>query len=230
MRLSRVAAAMLAVLALSVAGATAGCTRLVDGSAQADGNKPGTEITEDGAGILIGFPDAPAQIEFFTEPQCPACAHLQHESGAAIAAAVGQGRLAVTYRPLTFLDRSVTEYSAHVANALFLAAGPNTTGAAFQAFVQDLWGHQEPEGSPGPTDDAIAAMASASGVGSEQTDRIAAGEQIIDPDELNDANAELLSETQYEVSTPAIYDLVGEQVVDTSDPDWLAKLLATPRS
>ncbi|OLP00720.1 protein-disulfide isomerase [Mycolicibacterium porcinum] len=221
---------MLAVLALSVAGATAGCTRLVDGSAQANGDKPGTEITEDGYGVQIGYPDAPAQIEFFTEPQCPACANLQRQSGDAIAAAVSQGRLAVTYRPLTFLDRSVTEYSAHVANALFLAAGPGTTASAFQAFVQDLWGNQEPEGAPGPTDDAMAAMASESGVGPEQTDRIAAGEQIIDPDEVNDANAELLSETQYEVSTPAIYDLVGEQVVDTSDPDWLAKLLATPQS
>ena len=230
MRLPRVAAAMLAVVALSVAGATSGCTRLVDGTAQANGNKPGSEVTEDGWGIQIGFPDAPAQIEFFTEPQCPACAHLQHESGDAIAAAIGQGQLAVTYRPLTFLDRTGTEYSAHVANALFLAAGPGTTGMAFQAFVQDLWGHQEPEGSPGPTDDEIAAMASGSGVGSEQTDKIAAGAQAIDSEQLNEANAELLSETQYEVSTPAIYDLVGEEVVDISDPDWLAKLLATPRS
>ncbi|CRZ17923.1 thioredoxin domain-containing protein [Mycolicibacterium neworleansense] len=221
---------MLAVLALGVAGSTTACTRLVDGWAQADGNKPGSEITEDGWGIQIGFPDAPAQIELFTEPQCPACAHLQHESGDAIADAVAQGRLAVTYRPLTFLDQSLTEYSAHVANAMFLAAGPETTGAAFQAFVQDLWGHQEPEGSPGPTDDDLATMASDSGVGAEQTDKIAAGEQIIDSIELNDANAELLSETQYEVSTPAVYDLVGEQVIDTSDPDWLAKLLATPKS
>ncbi len=31
----------------------------------------------------------------------------------------------------------------------------------------------------------------------------------IDSEQLNDANAELLSETQYEVSTPTIYDLVG---------------------
>ncbi|WP_234706030.1 DsbA family protein [Mycolicibacterium setense] len=228
MRLSRVAAAMLAVLALSVAGSTAGCTRLVDGAAQANGNKPGSEITEDGWGVQIGYPDAPAQIELFTEPQCPACARLQHDSGAEIAAAVGQGRLAVTYRPLTFLDMSVTEYSANVANALFLAAGAGTTGTAFQAFVEDLWSHQQPEGSPGPTDEEIAAMAADSGVGAEQTDKIAAGESIIDSEQLNEANAELLSETQYEVSTPAVYDLVGEQVVDTSDPDWLAKLLATP--
>lgn len=221
---------MLAVLALGVAGSTIGCTRLVDGTAQANGSKPGSEISDDGWGVQIGFPDAPARIELFTEPQCPACAHLQHEFGDAIASAVGQGRLAVTYRPLTFLDQGITEYSANVANAMFLAAGPNTTGTAFQAFVQDLWGNQQSEGSPGPSDDALAAMAAESGVGAEETDKIAAGAQAVDSEQLNEANAGLLGETQYEVSTPAVYDLVGEEVVDTSDPDWLAKLLATPRS
>ncbi|WP_254849258.1 thioredoxin domain-containing protein [Mycobacterium sp. GA-1841] len=230
MRLTRMATAMLAVLALSVAGSTAGCTRLVDGDAQASGDKPGSAITQDGTGIQIGYPDAPAQIDLFTEPQCPACAHLQHNVGDDIAAAVGQGRLAVTYRPLTFLDSTGTEYSARVANAMFLAAGPGTTGAAFQAFVQDLWGHQQPEGSTGPSDDEIAAMATDSGVGSEQTDKIAAAEHLIDADELNEANAGLLSETTYEVATPAVYDLVGETMVDIGDPQWLAKLLNTPTS
>jgi protein-disulfide isomerase len=217
---------MLAVLALFVAGSTAGCTRLVDGTAQANGNKPGSEVTLDGWGIQIGYPDAPAQIEFFTEPQCPACAHLQHDFGDAIADAIGQGRLAVTYRPMTFLDQSVTDYSARVANAMFLAAGPNTTGTAFQAFVQDLWGHQDAEGSPGPTDDAIAAMAADSGVGSEQTDKIAAREQAVDTDQLNDANTDLLGETADQIATPTIYDLIGDEVVDISDPEWLTKLLA----
>lgn len=230
MRLSRVAAAMLAVLALSAVGSTAGCARLVDGTAQANGNKPGSEITEDGWGIQIGYPDAPAQIELFTEPQCPACAHLQHEFGDALAGAVSQGQLAVTYRPLTFLDMSITDYSARVANAMFLAAGPETTGAAFQAFVQDLWGQQQPEGSPGPTDDAIAAMASESGVGADQVQKITAGEQAVDSDELNDANAGLLGETTYSIGTPTVYDLIGDQVIDTSDPEWLKKLLATPTS
>lgn len=230
MRLSRVAAAMLAVLALSAVGSTAGCARLVDGTAQANGNKPGSEITEDGWGIQIGYPDAPAQIELFTEPQCPACAHLQHEFGDALAGGVSQGQLAVTYRPLTFLDMSITDYSARVANAMFLAAGPETTGAAFQAFVQDLWGQQQPEGSPGPTDDAIAAMASESGVGVDQVQKITAGEQAVDSDELNDANAGLLGETTYSIGTPTVYDLIGDQVIDTSDPEWLKKLLATPTS
>lgn len=225
MRFSRVAAAALAVVALGVGGSTTGCTRLVDGTAQVDGNRPGSEVTEDGWGVRIGYPDARAQIEFFTEPQCPACAHVQHEFGPEIAYLVDEGLLAVTYRPLTFLDRSITDYSARVANALFLAAGPGTTGVAFQLFVEDLWGHQEPEGSPGPTDDAIAAMASDNGVGAEQTGKIAAGEQAVDTDQLNDANAELLGETTAQVGTPTIYDLVGDQVIDTSDPNWLANLV-----
>lgn len=221
---------MLAVLALSVVGSTTGCTRLVDGNALANGNKPGAEITEDGWGVQIGYSDAPAQIELYTEPQCPACAQLQKVFGDAIADAVGQGKLAVTYRPLTFLDRSVTEYSARVANAMFLAAGPETTGADFQAFVQDLWGHQDAEGSPGPTDGAIAGMASDSGIGAEQTAKIEAGTSVVDSDQLNDANAEFLGETAGSVATPTVYDMVGEQVVDINDSEWLAKLLATPRS
>ena len=50
-------------------------------------------------------------------------------------------------------------YSDRVSNAMFLAAGPQTSAKAFQAFVQDLWGHQEPRGSKGPSDTEIADMA-----------------------------------------------------------------------
>ncbi|MDH6198685.1 protein-disulfide isomerase [Mycobacterium frederiksbergense] len=230
MRLSRVAAAVLAVLALSAVGSTTGCTRLVDGTAHPNLNMPGSEITEDGAGIQIGYPDAPVQIEFYTEPQCPACAQLQHDFGDQLALAIGSGQLAVTYRPLTFLDHLGTDYSARVANAMFLAAGPGTTGAAFQAFVQDLWGHQQAEGSRGPTDDELASMADDSGVDPDQIVSIVAGEEFIDSEELNQVNAELLIDTAYDVSTPTIYDLVNDDLVDTSDPEWLAKLLATPTS
>ena len=222
MRLPRLAAAMLAVVALSLTG----CSRLVDGTAQANGSRPGTEVTGDGWGIRIGYPDARVQIEFFTEPQCPACAQLQHESGDDLARAVATGDLAVTYRPLTFLDRTGTDYSARVANALFLAVAPATTGAAFQAFVGDLWGHQGPEGSAGPSDAAMAAMATDSGIAAEQADRIAAGTTIIDADQLTDANADLLGSTTFQVGTPTIYNLIDDEVVDHFDPEWLDKLLA----
>ncbi|MGH3581263.1 MAG: protein-disulfide isomerase, partial [Mycobacterium sp.] len=54
-----------------------GCARQVTGNAQPDPVKPMTEVSKDGFGIVAGFPDAPARIEIYTEPQCTHCADLQ---------------------------------------------------------------------------------------------------------------------------------------------------------
>ncbi|MDV3125454.1 thioredoxin domain-containing protein [Mycobacterium sp. 21AC1] len=224
MRLSRTLGVVLAAVALT----TGGCTRLIDGAAQANHAPPPSEITEDGAGILIGYPDAAVRIEVFTEPQCPACARLQEDFGAAMGDYIGQGELAVTYRPLTFLDRG-TDYSARVSNAMFLAAGDGTKGAAFQAFVEDLWGHQQPEGSPGPTDDELADMARESGVGADQIDKIAAGTEGVDAELMSEQNVDLLREFVLDVGTPTIYNLVDDEQVDIDD-DWLSQLMKRSRN
>lgn len=190
----------------------------------ANGGPPPSVISDDGSGILAGYSDAPVRIEIFTEPQCPACAKLQHDSGDDIAKYIGSGQLAVTYRPMTFLDQTGTDYSARVANAMFLAAGEGTTGAEFQAFVEDLWSHQEPEGSAGPTDDAMADMARESGVSPDRVDKIAAAEEGVDVDEMADQNTELLEGFTSSPGTPTIYDLVNEEQVEIDD-DWLENLM-----
>lgn len=220
MRLSRGLGALLAAAMLTAAG----CSQVVDGSAQPDPNKPPSEITEDGSGILIGFPDATARIEVFTEPQCPHCAQLQHDFGEEMASYVNLGQLAITYRPMTFLDDG-TDYSARVSNALFLAAGPGTDGVAFQAFVEDLWGHQE-QGGDGPSDEELADMARESGVGSEQVAKIAAGEQGVDVVEMADQNTGFLMDIDSYGGTPTVYDLAGDEKVDIYDNNWLSKLMS----
>jgi protein-disulfide isomerase len=101
----------------------------------------------DGNGILAGSVVAPIQLEIFCEPQCPHCAELESTYGDRIAADVAGGRLAVTYRWLTFLDgKHHNDVSARVTNALFLAADPSTSPTAYQAFVQDLYRHQSHDG------------------------------------------------------------------------------------
>src|SRR6476659_7498128 len=113
--------------------------------------------TADGNGVLVGSGFAPAQLEILCEPQCPHCAELESEFGDRIAGDVASGRLAVTYRWLTFLDgRHHNDVSARVSNALFVAADPATPATAYQAFVQDLYHHQS---SDGPTNSDVAAMA-----------------------------------------------------------------------
>ena len=168
MRISRA----VAVLTVGLLITAVGCSRTVDGTAQPDPRKPGVVVSDDGYGIVAGFDDAPVNVEIFTEPQCNHCADLQADFGDDIARYLNIGQLAVTYRPLTFLDDVDDGYSARVSNALFLAVDPETSATAFQAFVEELYAQQRPL-TAGPSDDEIADMARESGIPAAVVDRIA---------------------------------------------------------
>jgi len=175
--------------------------------------------TIDGNGVLLGSGAAPVQLEIFCEPQCPHCAQMESTFGDRIAGDLASGRLAVTYRWLTFLDdKHHNDASARISNALFLAADPTNSPAAYQAFVQDLYRHQS---SDGPTNDDIAAMARESGIPDVVADRIAAGDHVVDTTALNDANKSRLNEVNPEdPGTPTVYDLKANRIVDIQDPGW----------
>ncbi len=190
------------------------------GSAHADVLRTGDDY-----GVLVGSVAAPVQLEIFCEPQCPHCAELESTSGDRIATGLATGRLAVTYRWLTFLDdKHHNDVSARISNALLSAADPTTPATVYQAFVQDLYRHQSPDG---PNNDDIAAMARESGVPEMVADRIAAGNQAVDAAALNDANrARLNEENPQNPGTPTIYNLNTKSVVDLQDPGWLDELIS----
>jgi hypothetical protein len=216
-----IALVMAALLLLTV-----GCTREITGTARQDPNQPRTAITEDGYGILVGDPDAAAQIEVFTEPQCPHCAALQADYGAEMASYISLGQLAVTYRPVTFLDET-GDHSARVSNAMFAAADTTPRAVAFQGFVEELWAHQQP-GGDGPSDVEMADLAQQSGIPAPGVEVISRGGQAVDTPDMSDLNIELLAELNaYEIATPTVYDLVNDEVLDISDQDWLSKLIST---
>lgn len=205
---------------------TVGCTREISGTARQDPNQPRAAVTEDGYGILVGDPDAAAQIEVFTEPQCPHCAALQADFGGEMAGYISLGQLAVTYRPVTFLDQN-GDHSARVSNAMFAAADASPRAVAFQAFVEELWAHQQPGGT-GPTDADMADMAEDSGIPAPGVRAVGSGGEAVDTQAMSDLNVELLIEINaYGVGTPTVYDLVNDEVLDISDDDWLSKLIST---
>jgi len=176
--------------------------------------------TIDGNGVIVGSGFAPVQLEVFCEPQCPYCAERESTYGDRLAGDVAAGRLAVTYRWLTFLgDKHHNDVSARVSNALFLAADPTTSPTAYQAFVQDLYRHQN---SDGPSNADIAATARESGITEAVADRIAAGDYVVDIAALNDANRARLEQVNPQnPGTPTVYDLRANKVVDIQDPGWL---------
>ena len=228
---------VVAAVALSLVGAVSGCTRAVSGTAQGDPNPPRVAVTEDSFGIRAGLEDAPVQLEIFTEPQCTHCADLQHEFGDQFAYYIGTGQLAVTYRPMTFLDSPDTDgHSARVANAMFVAATPGgegdgevaTTGRQFQHFVEQLWAHQEPGGT-GPDDAKIADFARAADVPDFQVRQLESGateKSSSDLADMESTNFEFLYEVDpLNTGTPTVFDLNAGEKLDIYDDGWLTKVM-----
>jgi protein-disulfide isomerase len=204
---------------LGLMAAMLGLVTLTTGTAQAD-----VPRTSDGDGVLVGSWLAPVQLEVFCEPQCPHCAEFEAADGDRMAAALAGGRVAITYRWLTFLDgRHHNDVSARLVNALFVAADPAASPTAYQAFVQDLYRHQS---SAGPSGDAVATMARESGLPEAVADRIAADDDVVvDTTAINDANkGRLKDENPANPGTPTIYNVNTRSVVDTQDPGWLDAL------
>jgi protein-disulfide isomerase len=230
MRVSRTVFAVVFSLVLLATG----CSRQISGTAQVDPNQPLASITKDGSGIRAGSEEAPVQVELYTEPQCSHCADLQHDFGEQLAYYIGIGALAVTYRPVTFLDQVPDGHSAHVASAMFAAAAPGgaegtdgTPARAFQHFVEDLWAHQE-LGGEGPSNDEMADMAKKAGIPAAAVDAISSGASDVDTKDMSDTNMEFLFEIdQVNTGTPTIYDLKKDEKIDIYDNDWLSKLMAS---
>jgi protein-disulfide isomerase len=221
--------AILALVMTILIGSTA-CSRQLTGTAVLGPDQPQATITKDKFGIRAGSEDAPVQLEIYTEPQCSHCADLQADFGDQIAYYIGIGELAVTYRPMTFLDQKTDGYSAHVATALFGAAGTGggaTAARAFQRFVEDLWAHQDPGGN-GPSNDDMADMAKKAGVPAAQVDAVKKGSGDINPKDMEDANSEFLSEVDpVDAGTPTVYDLKKDDKLDIYDNDWLSKVMSS---
>jgi Thioredoxin len=213
------------LVALGVLLAVVGCSKQVSGAAQPDPSQPPLALSEDGFGIAAGFDDAPVRIEIFTEPQCTHCADLQADFGDQLAYFIRVGQLKVTYRPLTFLDERPNGHSARVANAMFLSAEGDATGAQFQRFVQDLWAHQDPYGS-GPSGQEMGDMATSAGMPTDVAQRVAGGQSAVNIADMADANfGNLFGIDSLDAGTPTVYDLVTDEKIDIYDNDWLNKLI-----
>ena len=207
-----------------------GCTRAVTGTAQPDPNKAPVEIVDDGYGIRVGFAEAPIQLEIYTEPQCSHCADLQADFGDQLRHYIAVGQLAVTYRPLTFLDTGANQHSDRVANAMFEAATPGegsatTDGPAYQRFVEELW-TQHDAGLDHPDTGELAEMARTAGLPDEVVARIETGEEAVDTSEMQDFNFEFLYQIDpLETGTPTAYDLNNDEKLDIYDDDWLSTVM-----
>ncbi|MCV7061694.1 thioredoxin domain-containing protein [Mycolicibacterium vaccae] len=179
--------------------------------------------TGDGNGVLVGRPDAPVQLEIFCEPQCPHCAELEAKDGDRIAGALDDGRLAVTYRWLTFLDaKHNNDASAPDDQCAVLGRRPHDLAGGVSGVRARPLPPPQSRRRPMTTSQRWPRKRVPEWVAG----RITAGDNAVDTNVVNDANrARLNAENPEKPGTPTVYDMNTEIVVDLQYSDWLDKLL-----
>jgi protein-disulfide isomerase len=152
-------AAVLAALAVAV------------GAGQASADAAGPAVYRNGY-LPLGNPNASVVVAVTEDFACPACKEFESLSGSTLAKIVGDGRVAVRYRPIALIDRNWaavthTDYSARSANAAACVAQADP--AKFLAFHNALFAAQPAEGTPGPSDAQLVNTAAQTGSTSPDT-------------------------------------------------------------
>ena len=185
-----------------------------------------TGVDATGVTVAVGAPKV--VIELYSEPLCPPCAEFHAGDGKAIDAAIDSGKLAVTYRTLTFLDqRSASgDYSTRAAAALFCVGRfDGKIAGLYEDFYGALFspGIQPPEnGSSDLSNGLLADLARRNGASTAAATCIRNGGEKATAIAANTmGQAELAAAGGS--GTPSV--LHNGEVVDHRTPGWLADLL-----
>lgn len=170
-----------------------------------------------------------ATIDVYEDPLCPICAEFERQFGQQMNQAIDEGKLAVDYHTLTFLDpQSFSgDYSTRAAAALLCVAqeGGSKPGA-YLAFHSTLFAAEtQPEegGSADLTNEQLAELATSAGAPAAAADCITGGTNVAAATSAAEASTASLSAATGRVATPTV--LHNGAPVDLQ-VTWLSTLLA----
>lgn len=187
-------------------------------------------VTVSEAVVRVGRDDAATTIDLWEDMQCPVCAQLERVYGQELAQAVDQGRVAVRYHMLDFLNsRSASgDYSDRAAGALLCVAqggGPAGTGSAYPAYHASLFTNQPVEGASSDLSNAeLADLARAAGAAEPAAQCVADGAQVpVAAAAAATGERELATQLGTEsIGTPTV--IANGQQVNLNDSGWISKL------
>ncbi|MBW0271324.1 serine/threonine protein kinase [Nocardia sp. MH4] len=184
------------------------------------------QVTTTPEGVIrLGKPDATKTIDIFEDPICPACGVMETTFGQELAQKIDEGKLAVNYHFVTFLDpqSKSKDYStrAFAANLCVAQAG---SGPAYSKFHEALFTTKQPEeGGDDLSNPALATLAVESGAPESVGPCITNGTQLDAARAAAKKNLDDLdARTGNKAATPAIYD--GTTKIDWTDANWVVTL------
>lgn len=181
---------------------------------------------EDNGVARLGLPDAATTIDVFEDPMCPYCAELEHKHGQELAQAIDDGKVAVRYHMLAFLDQlsASGDYSTRsVAAAQCVAqTGDAIAYSAFHTALMSPDNQPAERGSSDHSNDDLAQMARDAGASDDAAQCIADGTRVEQARADAEAGRQLLATTGAS-GTPAV--IHNGTVIDAFGNDnWVAEL------
>ncbi|MFI5720195.1 DsbA family protein [Nocardia sp. NPDC051750] len=182
-----------------------------------------TAVQSDG-GVRLGLPDAPKTLEIYEDPMCPGCGNLEHLYGQELAQKVDEGKLAIRYRFVNFLDPKSTDgaYSTRATAALQCVAETGS-GITYSKFHDTLFTTRQPEEGSGLSDDELATMATDAGAPQSAHDCIATGARIEEArTQASAAVEDLKAALEGDAATPSVFDVATK--IDLEQHDWVQQV------
>jgi protein-disulfide isomerase len=181
---------------------------------------------EDGGAVLLGQPAAATTIDLFEDPMCPYCGELEHKHGQELAQAIDDGRVAVRYHMLAFLDQlsASGDFStrAVAASQCVAVTGDAVAYSAFHTALMSPENQPAERGDSDHTNEDLAQMARDAGASDEAAACITDGTQIEQARLDAEAGRQLLATTGA-TGTPAVVH--NGTVIDTfGNENWVAEL------
>jgi protein-disulfide isomerase len=207
--------------------ATEGQSIAADSTSVAGSGEASYPVAREGAVVLVGADSAKVTLDVYEDFLCPICRVFEEQYGGDLAEHVEKGTLRLRYHMLPMLSQNSDPpgYSMDSANAGLCAAD----AGKFPAFHQILYKKQPEEGARGWDKQQLATLGKDLGITDTKFKSCVENGKY---DSILQAGFEKVRTTEYlqqEIDgqkgfgTPTIAK--GQQVVNTSDPKWLDKVL-----
>lgn len=176
--------------------------------------------------VRVGAATAPVTITVFEDFTCPVCGQFEEVYGGELAQSLDQGKIAVDYRTLDFLNSKSAsrDYSTRAAAAALCVAGDGT-GSAFSKFHSTLFAPatQPKENSPGDLSNAqLTSLAADVGASPNAQRCISSGVQSRPARDAAQAGRAALAASGNPVVTPTV--LNGTTKIDLNNRNWITSL------
>ncbi|WP_206518006.1 thioredoxin domain-containing protein [Rhodococcus sp. X156] len=221
-----IAGVVLALVAVVVIGGVVNQSNQNEARNEGYGHAQNSPVQVNQGVVRVGSDTAPVTIDIYEDYLCPVCAQFEKIYGQELAQATDEGKIAVRYHSLDFLnDASASKDYSTRAAAAALCVATTGDGRAYPAYHATLFDTENQPAERAGTDlsnDQLAELATQVGASAEAGPCITSGARIADAQAASQAGEAELAAAVGAVATPTV--LRDGKSVDFRNTSWVSQL------